>query len=331
MYVFFTVPEGQSSAILSLKAGKGSSDVFFDDVRIARSERKAVPDSIYFAEDFEHIPDGLYPFIKGPAGGINDPRTHLAELHEPYTQRGWNGKVIDDVISGNWSIKVHGEPAGLMLQTIPQTVRFVAGETYTVSFKYEAMGPDYALVFGEDDEVNFSVTLKEATIPTDCTFSFVAGKSGNSWFGIAKLNDSETDMVLDDLVITVNEDSNKPTTVNDSLPAKANTWKGFEKFSFNFEGMQAWLVKPAVPLAGNPWVWKAMFFDWHAEMDSILLSEGFFIAYVDAVDMFGSPRAMGIWDRYYDFLTVNHKDLGKNLPVALLGGGQFVVEDHNVT
>jgi endo-alpha-N-acetylgalactosaminidase len=204
MYLFFTVPEGQSSATLSLKAGKGASDIIFDDVRIARSERKELPDSIYFAEDFEHIPDGLYPFIKGPAGGINDPRTHLAELHEPYTQRGWNGKMIDDVISGNWSIKVHGEPAGLMLQTIPQTVRFIAGKTYTVSFKYEAMGPDYALVFGEDDQVIISVTLSKATIPTDCTFSFVAGKNDNSWFGITKLNDSETDMVLDDLVITVN-------------------------------------------------------------------------------------------------------------------------------
>jgi endo-alpha-N-acetylgalactosaminidase len=202
MYVFFNVPEGQSTANLMLKADAGSSTVVFDDVRVARSIRPAKPDSVYFMEDFENIPDGLYPFVKGPSGGVNDPRTHLAELHAPYTQKGWNGKLNDDVINGNWSLKAHGEPTGLLLQTIPQTIRFVPGKTYTVSFKYESSGSDYGLAIGEGVTLKQSFVLNAAGVPTMVTFSFVAGESGNSWFGIEKLNDKETDFVLDDLMVT---------------------------------------------------------------------------------------------------------------------------------
>jgi len=201
MYVFFNVPEGKTTANLFMKADSGSSTVIFDDVRVARTFRPAKPDSVYFMEDFENIPDGLYPFVKGPSGGVNDPRTHLSELHAPYTQKGWNGKLIDDVIHGNWSLKAHGEPTGLLLQTIPQTIRFVAGKTYTVSFKYEASGSDYSLVIGEGTSTKQSFILNAADVPTLVSFSFVAGESGNSWFGIEKCNDKETDFVLDDLIV----------------------------------------------------------------------------------------------------------------------------------
>ena len=202
MYTFFTIPQGKTTAELILGTEAGSSKVTFDDVRVASLKRTAKPDSIWFSEDFENIPDGLYPFVKGPSGGINDPRTHLSELHAPYTQKGWNGKKIDDVISGNWSLKAHGEPTGLLLQTIPQTVRFISGKTYNVSFKYESTGADYALVIGDGISKKLSITLNAADVPTNLTFTFAASDSGNSWFGIEKLNDKETDLVLDDLIIT---------------------------------------------------------------------------------------------------------------------------------
>ncbi len=201
MYTYFTVPAGQTTAELILKAEAGFSKITFDDIRVAPLKRTAKPDSIWFSEDFENIPDGLYPFIKGPSGGINDPRTHLSELHAPYTQKGWNGKKIDDVISGNWSLKAHGEPTGLLLQTIPQTLRFISGKNYTVTVKYEATGSDYALVIGDGIEKTLSLTLNSSDIPTTSTFTFQARESGNSWFGIEKLNDKETDLVLDDIVI----------------------------------------------------------------------------------------------------------------------------------
>lgn len=201
MYIFFDIKDMNRSPELCLKAEAGSSRVVFDDVRVEAINRITKADSIYFTEDFENVPDGLYPFVKGESGGINDPRTHLSELHAPYTQKGWNGKLIDDVIDGNWSLKAHGEPSGLLLQTIPQTLRFTEGKHYTISFKYEASGSDYALVIGDGKEINMSVTLNHTNLPTETTFTFTASHSGNSWFGIEKLNDKETDLVLDNIVV----------------------------------------------------------------------------------------------------------------------------------
>jgi endo-alpha-N-acetylgalactosaminidase len=70
-----------------------------------------------------------------------------------------------------------------------------------VSFKYEASGPDYALVTGEGTQTNTKFTLQPANEPATASFSFVAGDTGDSWFGIEKLNDNETDFVIDDIII----------------------------------------------------------------------------------------------------------------------------------
>jgi endo-alpha-N-acetylgalactosaminidase len=196
------VPEGQTTAKLFLHADAGTDVVAFDDIRVVALKQESKPADVFFKENFENIPDGLYPFIKGPAGGVNDPRVHLSELHAPYTQKGWNEKPIDDVINGNWSIKAHNEEAGLLLQTIPQTIRFKTGKTYTVTFSYEASGADYALAMGDGITIKSSISLNTANTPTSITFSFLASENGNSWFGIEKLNDKESDFVIDDVVIT---------------------------------------------------------------------------------------------------------------------------------
>ena len=202
MYIYFKVAEGQTTAKLFLHADEGTETVVFDDIRVVAIQQESKPSNVFFKENFENIPDGLYPFIKGIAGGVNDPRTHLSELHAPYTQKGWNGKPIDDVINGNWSLKAHSEEQGLLLQTIPQTVRFKAGKTYTVAFSYEASGADYALIIGDGATTKMAIALNEANTPTIATFSFLGSENGNSWFGIEKLNGKDSDFVLDDLVIT---------------------------------------------------------------------------------------------------------------------------------
>ena len=56
-------------------------------------------------QDFENVAQGIFPFVVGGVEGVEDNRTHLSEKHDPYTQRGWNGKKVDDVIEGNWSSK----------------------------------------------------------------------------------------------------------------------------------------------------------------------------------------------------------------------------------
>jgi sialidase-1 len=106
---------------------------------------------------------------------------------------------------------------------------------------------------------------------------------------------------------------------------KASTvWHGFEKLSFTVEGRNAYIVKPMQALPGNPWVWRAYFPEWHIEMDSILLSKGFYIAFIDCNDMYGSPAAMQAWECFYQHL-INHYSFAKK--AALEGvsrGGLYV-------
>ena len=103
-----------------------------------------------------------------------------------------------------------------------------------------------------------------------------------------------------------------------------STWKGFDRINFQFEGRKAHLIKPDQAIPGNPWVWRARFPDYHAEIDSMLLVKGFHVAYINTDNQFGSPKAVKVWNKFYSHLTTNYKLQAK---VALHGhsrGGLFI-------
>jgi len=102
------------------------------------------------------------------------------------------------------------------------------------------------------------------------------------------------------------------------------SWHGFQQERFLFEGRNAYIVKPAHPLPGNPWVWNAYFPDWHLEMDSILLSKGFYIAYINCEDMYGNPAAMQVWDKFYQHLINNYSFAQKTVLEGVSRGGLYV-------
>ena len=101
-------------------------------------------------------------------------------------------------------------------------------------------------------------------------------------------------------------------------------WKGFEKQEFKYEDRDAWYLKPKVAASGNPWVWRAQFPTWHTEMDSILLSRGFHVAYVNTNDMFGHPKAMQVWDNFYDYLVKEKQFAPKVALEGVSRGGLYV-------
>jgi sialidase-1 len=104
---------------------------------------------------------------------------------------------------------------------------------------------------------------------------------------------------------------------------QTDSWHGFKRTHIEFNGRKAWIVEPSVPLEGKPWIWNAHFPDWHAEVDSVLLSRGFHVAYLNTNDMYGSPAAMQIWDNFYAYMVKN----GFAQRVALEGvsrGGLYV-------
>ncbi|MCR8559553.1 hypothetical protein KXD93_17985 [Mucilaginibacter sp. BJC16-A38] len=80
-------------------------------------------------------------------------------------------------------------------------------------------------------------------------------------------------------------------------------WKGFKRTNFSIAGHQAYYVTPAHALSGNPWIWRSSFPDWHTDMDSILLAKGFYVAYINVDDQYGSPQSLQIWDQFYNYLT----------------------------
>ncbi len=116
----------------------------------------------------------------------------------------------------------------------------------------------------------------------------------------------------------------KAALVNSKFPGLKSTWHGFQKYEFDFAHHTAHIVLPEKSLAGNPWVFRARFPNWHYQMDSILLSEGFAIAYINTNNQFGSPRAVEVWNRFYNYLT---KVRNFNKKVSLEGvsrGGLFI-------
>ncbi len=190
-----------STAALNIGAPAGTAKVRIDDVRILETTKTAV-------EGFENVDQGWGPFVKGDAGGVTDPRTVLARKHAPYTQAGWNGKLVDDVLDGEWSLKSHEENEGLVYRTAPWTVNFQPGHKYKVSFDYASgRAGQYAWVRGVDRPD--SVEVKATPIGeqrTEATFNqeFVAGCGGDTWVGLRKLTDGgdQTDFIIDNFAVT---------------------------------------------------------------------------------------------------------------------------------
>lgn len=101
-------------------------------------------------------------------------------------------------------------------------------------------------------------------------------------------------------------------------------WHGYDQFHFKVADRPAFLVVPKDAAPGNPWVWRARFPGYHAEMDAKLLGKGFRVAYVDVAGMFGSPQAVAIGDTFYEYLTTKHRLNSKPALEGVSRGGLFV-------
>ncbi|CVI65756.1 Endo-alpha-N-acetylgalactosaminidase precursor [Clostridiales bacterium CHKCI001] len=194
MYVFFTAPEDGSDVTLTLKRDAGEGAAYFDDIRIVENESNLWVDETTYVQGFENVAQGLYPFVLGGAEGVVDNRPHLSKLHTPYTQAGWNGKLVNDVIDGEWSVKIHGKNViqrnNVVYQTIPQNFRFEPGVSYTVSFQYESgSNGTFAAVTGDDTTILTNVPLEKTNGTANTyTFNITGSKSGQSWIGIYSTN-----------------------------------------------------------------------------------------------------------------------------------------------
>lgn len=229
MYVFFTTGENVDDVTLSIERDAGDEATYFDGLRIVENDSKLFAGNSetnydkFFYNDFENQVQGIFPFVIGSVEGVTDNRTHLSEKHEPYTQRGWNGKVISDVIGGKWSLKTNGlvERGDLLYQTIPQNYRFEHGKIYDIYFNYEA-GSDgtYAFIIGSGDWSNEENRQNAKIYPLE-----------NSWEGSSRAKIAKFTLEgneAEDLWIGILS-TDKPADTKDDKDAKA-TFKGYSDF-----------------------------------------------------------------------------------------------------
>ncbi|WP_284036478.1 endo-alpha-N-acetylgalactosaminidase family protein [Neobacillus sp. 114] len=193
MQVSFTATSKKAELILSREAGEGVTK--FDDIRIVQKTLNNEVSPNVFEQNFESVAQGIYPFVIGNTEGVEDNRIHLAELHAPYTQKGWAGKkLVDDVLSGNWSVKVNTGNKGLLYRTIPQHFRFEPGVTYTVSFDYQTTAGAYRFISG-DQEVDVrnigeakglyvNQALSTSTDTKRVEFTITGSENGQTYIGI---------------------------------------------------------------------------------------------------------------------------------------------------
>ncbi len=206
MKVLFTVPADVCVATIFLNAAESDENcsVHFDDVRLVESHGADTNDHWFF-EDFEHCDQGWGPFVYGCKGDV---RTHLAERHDPFT---------NDVINGNWSLKTTDEKpnpskgadgktitdgkTGIVLRTLPQTIRFAPRTSYTLTFRYKAeRDGQYQVAVGTDDG-NAELFRMELSGENLFTHSFKTGEEDDYYIAILKVDNEKGSLVVDDVVI----------------------------------------------------------------------------------------------------------------------------------
>ena len=83
-------------------------------------------------------------------------------------------------------------------------------------------------------------------------------------------------------------------------------WNGFRRIDFTVAGRPCLLVLPKTSAAGKPWIWRTEFFGHEPQGDLALLALGWHVAYMDAKDMYGAPRAIALFDEFYAHLVARH-------------------------
>ncbi len=104
-------------------------------------------------------------------------------------------------------------------------------------------------------------------------------------------------------------------------PGEKSTYVSFDMYSFRIGDMDCKIVVPEKIAEGKPWIWRARFMGHEPQTEKALLELGFFVAYVDVADLFGSAKAVARWDAFYKFLTETHGFNKKTVLEGLSRGG----------
>jgi hypothetical protein len=80
-------------------------------------------------------------------------------------------------------------------------------------------------------------------------------------------------------------------------------YHGFSQFNFTVAGKSCLAIAPKRPKAGNPWIWRTYFWDHKPTFDSIMCAQGYYLAFMDAPNLYGAPQAVALMDSFYTVMT----------------------------
>lgn len=100
-------------------------------------------------------------------------------------------------------------------------------------------------------------------------------------------------------------------------------WSGYRRLDFTLAGRACLLVTPKAAAPGNPWIWRTEFFGHEPQADLALLALGWHVAYMNASDMYGGPKAMELFSIFYAHLVSRYGLARRVVLEGLSRGGLY--------
>lgn len=111
----------------------------------------------------------------------------------------------------------------------------------------------------------------------------------------------------------------------DTWPGKAGVWNGYTSHDFQVGDAACKVVVPKKIAEGRPWIWRARFFGHQPQTDLALLERGFHLVYCNIGGLYGAPEAVERWNKFYTFLTEEHKFAKRPVLEGMSRGGLIVL------
>ncbi len=105
-----------------------------------------------------------------------------------------------------------------------------------------------------------------------------------------------------------------------AFPGIKGEWRGFDIYRHGGNIV----VAPKKAAEGNPWVWRARFFDHQPQFDVAMLNKGYHLVYCHVGGRFGSPKAVKLWNKYYKTVTEEYGFAKKPILEGMSRGGLII-------
>jgi pimeloyl-ACP methyl ester carboxylesterase len=107
-------------------------------------------------------------------------------------------------------------------------------------------------------------------------------------------------------------------------PSLDDPFSKYDQDRFNFQGYPAIVVKPLETAPENPWVWRARFWAHEPQVDLAMLEKGYHLVFLDAPNLYGSPKAVALWNDFYAYLLETYALNTKCVLEGMSRGGLYV-------